>query len=67
MMGDKETVLQPAMEQIFQGVSTGELQAVLDKVFRLDRDGAVEAHQYLHDRKNLGKVVLSVRDQREQG
>ena len=24
----------------------------------LDQDGAVEAHRYLHDRKNLGKVVL---------
>jgi NADPH:quinone reductase-like Zn-dependent oxidoreductase len=59
----KETILQPAMEHIFNGVARGEIQAILDKVFPFDRDGAVEAHQYLHARKNLGKVVLSVRHQ----
>ncbi len=56
----KETVLPPAMEQIFNGITGGDLKAVLDRVFPLTRDGAVEAHKYLHSRANLGKVVLSV-------
>jgi NADPH:quinone reductase-like Zn-dependent oxidoreductase len=57
---EKETILRPAMEQIFDGVAKGELRTVLDRTFPLNRDGAVEAHKYLHGRKNLGKVVLSV-------
>jgi hypothetical protein len=38
----------------------GELRAVVDRVFSLDRRGAIEAHSYLHERWNLGKVVLAV-------
>lgn len=57
---DKETILPPAMEQIFSAVSAGELRPILDRTFPFDRDGAVAAHHYLHGRKNLGKVVLSV-------
>jgi NADPH:quinone reductase-like Zn-dependent oxidoreductase len=34
------------------------LSPVLDKVFPLTRTGAVEAHRYLHQRRNIGKVVL---------
>jgi NADPH:quinone reductase-like Zn-dependent oxidoreductase len=35
------------------------LQSVVDRTFRLDRQGAVEAHKYIHARKNLGKIVLT--------
>ena len=55
----KESILESAMAQIFEGVANGELRVVLDRVFSFDREGAVEAHRYLHARKNLGKVVLS--------
>ena len=55
----KEGVAQRAMEQIFRAAEAGELKPVLDRTFPLTRDGAVEAHHYLHDRKNIGKVVLS--------
>jgi NADPH:quinone reductase-like Zn-dependent oxidoreductase len=54
----KETILRPALEQIYAGVTKGELRPVLDRVFPLSREGAVDAHTYLHARKNLGKVVL---------
>ncbi len=57
-LGAKEPILRPALEQIFQRVVDGELRPVVDRTFPLDRDGAVEAHAYLHARKNLGKVVL---------
>ena len=50
--------MRPALEKIFQGVVDGRWKPVMDRTFPLDQDGAVEAHRYLHDRKNLGKVVL---------
>ena len=57
---DQEAVLRPALTEIYRGVAAGELRPVIDRTFPLDRDGAVEAHRYLHARKNLGKVVLAV-------
>jgi NADPH:quinone reductase-like Zn-dependent oxidoreductase len=55
---EKETIMRPALEEIFKGVVDGRWKPILDRVFPLDGDGAVEAHRHLHDRKNLGKVVL---------
>lgn len=55
---EKEAVLRPALEEIFSAVIAGALRPVVDKAFPLSRAGAVEAHQYLHDRKVIGKVVL---------
>jgi NADPH:quinone reductase-like Zn-dependent oxidoreductase len=56
---EKEGILSPAMEKIFQGVMENRWKPVMDRSFPLTREGAVEAHLYLHDRKNLGKVVLA--------
>jgi NADPH:quinone reductase-like Zn-dependent oxidoreductase len=55
----KQTVLRPALQEIYRAVEARELRPVLDRSFPLTRDGAVEAHRYLHERRNLGKVVLS--------
>ncbi len=55
---DQEAVLRPALEDIYGGIAAGELRAIVDRTFPLTRDGAVAAHRYLHERKNLGKVVL---------
>jgi NADPH:quinone reductase-like Zn-dependent oxidoreductase len=55
---EKEAMMGPALEEIFQGVVDGRWRPILDRAFRLDGDGAVEAHRHLHERKNLGKVVL---------
>jgi NADPH:quinone reductase-like Zn-dependent oxidoreductase len=55
---DKEAMMGPALEEIFTGVVEGRWRSIMDRTFPLTRDGAVEAHQFLHDRKNLGKVVL---------
>jgi len=55
---ERETVLRTAAEEIFRSVAAGELKPIVDRTFPLTRDGAVEAHHYLHARKNLGKVVL---------
>ena len=56
---DRQELLAKALEEIYRGVVTGELRPVIDRTFPLDRDGAVEAHRYLHERRNLGKVVLA--------
>jgi NADPH:quinone reductase-like Zn-dependent oxidoreductase len=57
-LGKKERILQPALSQIFRGVSGGELRPILDRTFPLDGEGAIQAHRYLHERRNLGKIVL---------
>ncbi len=53
-------VLMTASAEVFRRVVAGELRPVIDTVFSLDRDGAVAAHERLHSRANLGKVVLSI-------
>jgi len=58
-LGEKSPILRAALDEIFRAVVDGELRAVVDRVFPFDRDGAVEAHTYLHERRNLGKVVLA--------
>jgi len=55
----RETVLQHAMRTISEGIARGELRPILDRTFPLTRDGAVEAHHYVHGRQNVGKVVLT--------
>jgi NADPH:quinone reductase-like Zn-dependent oxidoreductase len=56
---EREGLLLRGLEEIYRGVEAGELRPVLDRTYPLTRDGAVEAHQYIHDRRNLGKVVLA--------
>jgi NADPH:quinone reductase-like Zn-dependent oxidoreductase len=58
-LGRKETLLRPALEKIAQGIEAGRLRPIVDRAFPLSREGAVEAHQYVHDRKSIGKVVLA--------
>ena len=43
-------------------IAAGDLRTVVDRTFPLDRAGAVAAHEYLHARRNLGKVVLVRQD-----
>jgi len=56
---EREGLLLRGLEKIYAGVEAGELKPVLDRTFPLTRDGAVEAHRYIHARRNLGKVVLT--------
>lgn len=58
-LGAKEPLLRPALEEILRDVAGGGLRPIVDRTFPLTREGAVEAHGYLHGRKNLGKVVLA--------
>ena len=44
------------LQRIMEGVRSGVLQPVIDSVF--DAEDVAEAHQYIHDAKNTGKVLL---------
>jgi NADPH2:quinone reductase len=58
-LAQKETVLLSALEEIHRGIAAGELRPILDRTFPLDAAGAAAAHTFLHERRNLGKVVLT--------
>lgn len=58
----REAILRSALGEIYRLVAAGELRPVIDRTFPLTRDGAVEAHRYLHARENIGKVVLVATD-----
>ena len=37
----------------------GAIRPTIDRTFPLTADGAAAAHEYLHERRNVGKVVLA--------
>jgi NADPH:quinone reductase-like Zn-dependent oxidoreductase len=39
-----------------EGIKLGHLKPVIDSVF--DAEDVADAHQYIHDAKNIGKVLL---------
>ena len=52
-----ETVIAEQLHRIIDGVNKGALDPVVDSVFAAE--DAAQAHQYIHDGKNIGKVLLS--------
>ena len=46
------------MKQAWSLVETGQVKAIVDKIFSLD--AAAEAQTYLESRQQFGKVVLSI-------
>lgn len=55
-MWDEVGKIRDWMEQITQGVEDGWVRPYVDKTFSFEEAGA--AHQYIEDRKNIGKVLL---------
>ena len=51
-----EAVMHQQLQRIMRGVMDGSLKPVIDSVF--DVEDIAKAHQYLHDGKNIGKVLL---------
>lgn len=45
------------MDQLLSEIDAGRLAPVVDRSFPLER--AAEAHQFMHDRANVGKIVLT--------
>lgn len=54
---DRADELRDMLEQILALVAAGTLDPMVDKTFPFERAG--EAHAYLQERKNFGKVLLS--------
>lgn len=55
----RPAVLRGEMDEIFRMYGAGKIKPAIGKIFPLDQ--AAAAHRYIHDRKNIGKVILSVK------
>jgi NADPH:quinone reductase-like Zn-dependent oxidoreductase len=53
------TLLRGELDELGRMYGAGKLKPVIAKNFPLDQ--AAAAHQFIHDRKNIGKVILSIR------
>ena len=58
-MQSRGALLRSELDAVFRMYGEGKIKPVIAKMFLLDQ--AAAAHQYIHDRKNIGKVILSVR------
>lgn len=58
-LGRNEPLLRRAFAGIADGIEAGRYRPVVDCTFPLTRDGAIAAHTHIHERKGLGRVVLS--------
>ncbi len=54
---DRDDLMGPALTALEAGARRGIYRPVLDRSFPLERAG--EAHRYIHERRNIGKVVLT--------
>ena len=58
-MRSRGALLRAELSEIFRLHAEGKIKPVIGKTFPLEQGAA--AHQYIHERKNIGKVLLSVR------
>jgi len=56
---ERTSLVRGEMDELFRMYTAGQIKPVIGKVFPLDQ--AAAAHRYIHDRKNIGKVILSVK------
>jgi NADPH2:quinone reductase len=57
-MQGREDVMRREMLELLRMYAAGAIRPVVGKTFPLAE--AAAAHRYIHDRKNVGKVVLTV-------
>jgi NADPH:quinone reductase-like Zn-dependent oxidoreductase len=55
-LGKKSAIMKGQLEEIFRMYKSGQVKPVVGKTFPLQE--AAAAHRYIHQRKNVGKVVL---------
>jgi NADPH:quinone reductase-like Zn-dependent oxidoreductase len=55
-LGKKAAILRPQLEEIFRLYQAGRVKPVIGKTFPLAE--AAAAHRYIHNRQNVGKVLL---------
>jgi NADPH:quinone reductase-like Zn-dependent oxidoreductase len=56
---DQKDLQREGLARLAERLSDGRIDPTIDKTWPLTAQGATAAHQYLHDRKNFGKVVLT--------
>lgn len=59
MMKSRGALLRSELDEVFRMYSAGKIRPVIGKKFPLAE--AAAAHQFIHDRKNIGKVILEVK------
>ena len=52
----EEELLQEELDALMKLLAEGKVKPRVDKVFRLEQ--GAEAHRFIHDRKNVGKVLF---------
>ena len=52
-------LLRGELDELFRMYASGKIKPAIGKTFPLDQ--AAAAHQYIHERKNIGKVILAVK------
>jgi NADPH2:quinone reductase len=57
-MPERAGLLQAELVEIFRMYAAGQVKPVIGKTFPLNE--AAAAHRYIHNRQNIGKVVLTV-------
>jgi len=61
MLMDRQELLQECMQKLMSYFQSGDINPHVDRVFPLNR--VKDAHQYIMDRRNFGKVLLAADDQ----
>jgi len=61
MVMDRQELLQECMQKLMSYFQSGDINPHVDRVFPLNR--VKDAHQYIMDRRNFGKVLLAADDQ----
>lgn len=55
----RAALLRGELDEIFRMYTAGKIKPAIGKTFKLAE--AAAAHEYIHERKNIGKVILAVR------
>jgi len=54
---DRTEILRPQVETLLRYAAERKIRPRVDRVFKFDE--AAAAHQYIHERRNVGKVILA--------
>lgn len=60
LLRDKQARVMEAWAEILRLAEAGEIAPVIAQTFPLSAAGVADAHRYMHERKNIGKVLLTV-------
>jgi NADPH:quinone reductase-like Zn-dependent oxidoreductase len=55
-MWDADDIVRPQLDALFAYARDGKIRPRIDRAFPFS--AAADAHRYLHERRNIGKVVL---------